>query len=172
VPSVDDHFEELPFDPDLDQGADVAPDGSTAHPAVRHSQKAIVLAVGIGGVFGAAARYAVSLAIPTPTGGFPWSTFLINVTGSAVLGALLVLLVDRFPRTGLTRPVVGTGVIGAYTTFSTFEIDAVSLVRAGHPETAALYVVATVMVGLVACWAGMTGVRSALQLERRLGGGA
>jgi CrcB protein len=67
---------------------------------------------------------------------------------------------------------VGTGVIGAYTTFSTFEVDAVSLARAGHPETAALYVVATVMVGLVACWAGMTGVRGALQLERRLGGGA
>jgi CrcB protein len=67
---------------------------------------------------------------------------------------------------------VATGVIGAYTTFSTFEVDAVGLVRAKHPETAALYVVASILVGLVSCWAGMTGVRSALQLERRLGGGA
>lgn len=100
MPSMDDHFEEPPFDPDLDQEANAASGRSTAHSAVRHSQKAIVLAVGIGGVFGAVARYAISLAIPTTTGGIPWSTFLINITGSAVLGALLVLLVDRFPAAG------------------------------------------------------------------------
>ncbi len=155
MPSVDDHFEELPFDPDLDQGADVAPGGSTAHPAVRHSQKAIVLAVGIGGVFGAVARYAVSLAIPTTTGGFPWSTFLINITGSAVLGALLVLLVDQFPRNGLTRPVVGTGVIGAYTTFSTFTYESVRLLEDGQLLEAAGNVAVSVTVGLGAAALGL-----------------
>ena len=170
MPSLDDQDEELPLDPDLDPADDVLRAGQPQPPAARHTQKAIVLAVGIGGIFGAVARYAVSLAVPTSRGGFPWSTFAINVTGSAVLGLLLVLLVDRFPRTGLTRPVVGTGIIGAYTTFSTFEVDAVTLVRAGRPATAAVYLVATVVAGLVACWIGMNGTRGVLQLERRLGG--
>lgn len=171
MPAVDDQPEEFPADPDLDEGA-VPSTGSPARPAVRHSPKAVVLAVGVGGTLGAVARYAVSLGLPAGTGGFPWGTFLINVSGSALLGLLLVLLVDRFPRSGLTRPVVGPGVIGAYTTFSTFEVEAVLLVRAGHPGTAAAYVVASVVAGLVACWAGMTGVRGLLQLERRRAGGA
>jgi CrcB protein len=127
---------------------------------------AIVMAIGIGGVFGAVARYAVSLALPTPAGGFPWATFIVNVSGSAALGFLLVLFVERLPRGGLARPIIGTGVIGAYTTFSTFEVDALTLVRGGHPGTAAVYVVASVIFGLVACWLGMTAVRALLQLER------
>ncbi len=166
--STEDQNDEFPLGPDDDTGPDGRAAAATERPAVRHSQKTIVLAVGIGGVFGAVARYAVSLAVPTGSGGFPWSTFLVNITGSAVLGLLLVLLVDRFPRSGLTRPVLGTGIIGAYTTFSNFEVDAVVLVRAGHPETAVVYVVATVVAGLSACWAGMTGVHGLLQLERRL----
>jgi CrcB protein len=90
------------------------------------------------------------------------------VTGSAFLGLLLVVLVEQFPRGRLTRPIVATGVIGAYTTFSTFEIDAVNLVRAGHPTTAVIYVTASVIAGLVAVWAGMTGARALLQIERQL----
>jgi CrcB protein len=60
----------------------------------------------------------------------------------------------------MTRAVVGTGVIGAYTTFSTFEVDAVDLIRAGRPATAAVYVIASVVAGLVGCWAGIAGARS------------
>ncbi|MHB8328010.1 MAG: fluoride efflux transporter FluC, partial [Acidimicrobiales bacterium] len=97
----------------------------------RHVQIVIVVAVACGGVIGALSRYLLSLALPTETGQFPWGTFLINVTGSALLGFLLVLLMEQFPRGHLARPVLGTGIIGAYTTFSTFVVEAVLLVRAG-----------------------------------------
>lgn len=166
MPSSSDGTHGLPVDPDIVLGTDHPHDAEPERPRPRHSQMAIVGAVGIGGAFGAVARYAVSLGIPTTTGGFPWSTFIVNVTGSAVLGLLLVLLVERFPRGALARPIVGTGVIGAYTTFSTFEVDAVNLVRAGHAATAVIYVVASVITGLLVCWAAVAGVRDLLQFER------
>ena len=165
---MDDEADDLPVDPDIELGTGDPPAAVTKRFREHHSQVAIVVAVGIGGACGAVARYAVSLGIPTGTAGFPWSTFVINVTGSAFLGLLLVVLVEQFPRGRLTRPIVGTGVIGAYTTFSTFEIDAVNLVRAGHPTTAVIYVTASVIAGLVAVWAGMTGARALLQIERQL----
>ena len=168
MPSLDDEADGLPVDPDIELGTGDPPAAVTKRSREHHSQVAIVVAVGIGGACGAVARYAVSLGIPTATAGFPWGTFVINVTGSAFLGLLLVVLVEQFPRGRLTRPIVGTGVIGAYTTFSTFEIDAVNLVRAGHPTTAVIYVTASVIAGLVAVWAGMTGARALLQIERQL----
>jgi CrcB protein len=90
------------------------------------------------------------------------------VTGSAILGFVLVLLVEQFPKGRLARPIVGTGVIGAYTTFSTFEVDAVTLIRAGHPVTAGVYLVASVAIGLIAVWLGITAARSLLQVEQWL----
>jgi CrcB protein len=165
---LDDKADGLPVDPDIELGTGDPPAAVTKRSREHHSQVAIVVAVGIGGACGAVARYAVSLGIPSATAGFPWSTFVINVTGSAFLGLLLVVLVEQFPRGRLTRPIVATGVIGAYTTFSTFEIDAVNLVRAGHPTTAVIYVTASVIAGLVAVWAGMTGARALLQIERQL----
>ncbi len=117
---------------------------------------------------GALSRYALSLALPTSPGQFPWATLLINVTGSAVLGFLLVLLMEKFPRTRLARPVLGTGIVGAYTTFSTFAVESVLLVRADHAATALVYVLASVAVGLVAVWSGMTGARLLLGTSERL----
>jgi CrcB protein len=111
----------------------------------------------------------VSLSLPTETGQFPWATFLINVTGSAVLGFLLVLLMEQFPRGHLARPVLGTGVLGGYTTFSTFTVDAVLLARAGRVDTAIFYVLASVVVGIGALWFGMTSARGILRAERWLG---
>ena len=168
MPSLDDETHGLPINPDIEFGMDDRPGAAVKRPREYHAQMAIVVAVGIGGVFGAVARYAVSLGIPTTTTGFPWSTFVVNVTGSVVLGLLLVVLVEQFPRGRLTRPIVGTGVIGAYTTFSTFEVDTVNLVRAGHPTIAVIYVSASVIIGIVAVWAGMTGARAMLQVERWL----
>jgi CrcB protein len=152
-------------DPDLIPAGE--PPGSAARPRPRRRvQLAILAAVAAGGAFGAVSRYAISLAIPETSSGFPWATFLINITGSAVLGFLVTLLRDQFPRGRLARPLLGTGFIGAYTTFSTFTTEAVLLARAGHPVVAVAYVLASVVAGLAAAWAGMISARLVAAVER------
>lgn len=128
----------------------------------RRTPVATLAAVAAGGATGAIARYGVARSLPTAGGHFPWSTFLVNVTGSFLLAVLLTLIVERLPRGRIARPLLGTGVIGAYTTFSTFAVDAVLLVRNGHAATAALYVVVTMTAGLAAATAGVAAVRGAV----------
>ena len=142
----------------------------TQRPRVRRSQLVIVFALGCGGIVGALARYVVLLALPITQGQFPWNTFIVNVTGSAVLGFLLTLLIEQFPRGRLVRPFIGTGVIGAYTTFSTFEIDALLLFRGHHLMTGVSYVTASLLSGLLALWLGMSGARMAIRVEQWLQG--
>ncbi len=127
-----------------------------------------MVALAIGGVLGAVSRYAISLALPTETARFPWGTFVINVSGSAALGFILVLVIEHFPRGRLVRPVIGTGFLGAYTTFSTFTVEAVDLVRAGHTGLALAYLAGSALAGLLAVWTGMTSARLALRAERWL----
>jgi fluoride exporter len=160
----------LPLDPDVDPnpGSRGAPESRRTRP---NRNRTVVLALACGGALGAGTRYAVSSAVPVVGGQFPWATFAINVTGSAALGFLLVLLLERFPRGRLARPVLGTGFLGAYTTFSTFMVDAVQLVRDGNAETAIAYVVTSLLAGLVAAWLGMVSARVAMRLERRLQAG-
>ena len=132
----------------------------------------VVFALGCGGILGALARYAVSRAFPVASGSFPWSTFVINVTGSAVLGFVLILLIEQFPRGRLARPFLGTGVLGAYTTFSTFEVDALLLLRGHDLRTAVTYLVLSVLAGLGALWLGVLGARATMRAERWLQGEA
>jgi CrcB protein len=139
---------------------------------VRRSQAqlVIVFALGCGGVVGAVARYAVSLAWPIKTGQFPWNTFFVNITGSAILGFLLILLIEQFPRGRLVRPFIGTGIIGAYTTFSTLEVEALLLFRSHDSMIGVSYVVASVFAGLFAVWMGMRGARLTIRAERWMQG--
>ena len=108
--------------------------------------------VAAGGAIGACARHGATLLWPTPPSAFPWTTFVINVTGSALLGAVLVLLTERGAPHPLLRPFLGTGVIGGYTTFSTFAVDVQRLIERGQPLTALTYLLATVLVALLAVW--------------------
>jgi CrcB protein len=166
--SAGDDTPRIPIDPDVDfEPAEAAEPGHSQR-RTRRSEAVIVVALACGGVLGAVSRYGISLALPTETGRFPWGTFLINVSGSAALGFLLVLVIERFPRGRLARPVLGTGFLGAYTTFSTFTVEAIDLVRAGHAGTAVAYLAASVFAGLLAVWAGMTSARMGLRAERRL----
>jgi fluoride exporter len=148
--------------------AEVEEPGRYRRRRTRQAQLIIVIALAIGGALGAVARYAVSLAIPTQDGQFPWSTFIINVSASFVLGFVLILLVEQFPRGRLARPVIGTGVIGGYSTFSTFVLDAVELMRAGYVGIAVIYLLASVAIGLLAVSIGMTSARLAIRAERWL----
>ena len=112
----------------------------------------VLLAVAVGGALGASARYGVSRLIPTAPDGFPWSTLWINVSGSFALG----LVVVRVMRRELLYRFVATGVLGGYTTFSTFAVEAVVLAKDDHVLRALAYVAASVAGGLAAAWAGVT----------------
>ena len=104
---------------------------------------------------GATARYKLATLIPVAAGEFPWATFWTNVSGSLVLGLLLVLLIERFPPTRYARAFAGTGFLGAFTTFSTFSVETDVLIKDGHPATAAVYVVASLAVGITVAWLGV-----------------
>jgi len=115
----------------------------------------VLAAVGASGFLGALGRYELGLAWPTPAGHFPWTTFTINVSGAFVLGLVLTLLLERVGATRYVRPFFCVGVLGAWTTMSTFAVEGDLLVKDGHAATAVAYVLATLVVGIAATWAGV-----------------
>jgi len=126
-----------------------------------------VVAVALGGAAGAAARYALGLAFGDRPGSFPWTTFAVNITGCLALGVLVTGLVELSAPHRLLRPALGTGVLGGYTTFSTYAEQARALVANGRPGLAALYVLGTLVAALIAVRLGMLAVRAAVRLRRR-----
>jgi CrcB protein len=114
------------------------------------------LAVGAGGFLGAIARYAVALLVARFwSGEFPLATFLINVSGSFVLGFFMALSAERLGLGPAWRLLVATGFVGAYTTFSTFEYETHRLVETGSTAWAVTNVLASVLVGFVAVRLGV-----------------
>jgi fluoride exporter len=122
--------------------------------------------VAAGGVLGALARYGLGVAFPRQPTGFPWATFGVNVSGCALIGVLVVLVTEAFPAHPLLRPFLGTGVLGGYTTFSTYVVDAERLVHAGAPGTALAYLGGTLAGALVAAYLGVVSTRALVR--RRL----
>ena len=111
--------------------------------------------VGLGGAGGALARAGLADLWPHAVRGWPWSTLVVNATGSALLGVLLVVLAAHYPRDRSARPLLGTGVLGGYTTFSTFSVDAAQLVRFDRPGVALGYVVASIAAILLGALLGV-----------------
>src|SRR4029079_17722304 len=116
---------------------------------------AVVLAVAAGGCLGAEARWALAEALPHDAGQLPWSTLLANVVGCFLIGVLMVLVTERWPHRRLARPFLGTGILGGFTTFSTYVVDTRALAAAHRPGLAAVYLVGTLVVGLFAVVAGL-----------------
>jgi CrcB protein len=141
-----DPYPGFPVDSDVVRDADLGP------PLI-HGRA--IAAVAGGGAIGALARWSLAEALPHDLGAFPWSIFLTNVAGCFLIGVLMVLVVERWPQRQLLRPFFGTGVLGGFTTFSTYAVDARSLAAADHELLAAAYVVGTVVVGLLAVVAGL-----------------
>ncbi|MDF3299249.1 fluoride efflux transporter FluC [Streptomyces tropicalis] len=127
-----------------------------------HGQAPVVAVVALGGAVGATARYALSLAWPTPAGGFPWATFCTNVAGCAVIGLFMVVITDVWAAHRLVRPFFGTGVLGGFTTFSTYTVDIQKLVGSGHAPTGLAYLAATPVAALAAVWLAVTAARRVL----------
>jgi CrcB protein len=121
----------------------------------RRPPVAVVTAVSAGGAFGAAARYGLAAAFPVAAGGFAWTTFWINVSGCLLIGALTMLAGRLWAGHRLVLPFLGVGVLGGFTTFSTYVIDAQRLVDAHAGGTALLYLGATVLAALTATVAGL-----------------
>ncbi|MGP2440355.1 FluC/FEX family fluoride channel [Streptomyces sp. JW3] len=132
-----------------------------AEPPPAWSQAPVVAAVALGGGTGAAARYAATLCWPTGPGGFPWTVFWVNVAGCAVIGAFMTLT-DVWPVHRLLRPFFGTGVLGGFTTFSTFAVDFERLTATGHLTTGLAYLAATPLAALTAVWLAAAGTRRVL----------
>ncbi|MFD4607556.1 fluoride efflux transporter CrcB [Streptomyces sp. NPDC058440] len=129
----------------------------------RREQAPVVAVVALGGALGATARYAVSQWLPTPAGGFPWAIFWVNVSGCAVIGVFMVVITDVWAAHHLVRPFFGTGVLGGFTTFSTYTVDIQRLVDSGHARTGLAYLAATPCAALAAVWLAMTAARRVLK---------
>ncbi|MFH8802004.1 fluoride efflux transporter CrcB [Streptomyces sp. NPDC017936] len=126
-----------------------------------------VAVVALGGGLGAVARYAALQWWPARAGGFPWTTFWVNVVGCAAIGLFLVLITEALTVHRLVRPFFGTGVLGGFTTFSTYAVDLQGLLEAGHPRTALAYLAATVLAALTAVWLAATATRRVLIRRHR-----
>jgi fluoride exporter len=127
----------------------------------------LVLVVGARGSIGAALRHAFVLAFPSDAGTFPLVTFAENVTGSFLLGVVLIALL-RAPRVSARwRPFLATGVLGSFTTFSNVSVEIVNLAATGAPATAALYIVLSVGAGFGAAMLGIVLGASLMNRMRR-----
>nr|WP_257004592.1 fluoride efflux transporter CrcB [Streptomyces sp. Tue6028] len=135
--------------------------------SLRQGQGPVVAMVALGGAMGATARYGAARLWPAETAGFPWTTFWVNVLGCAVMGVFMVLITDVWAAHRLVRPFIGTGVLGGFTTFSTYVVDIRRLVDEGRPWTGFGYLVATLIAALAAVWLAGAATRRAVAGKRR-----
>ena len=116
-------------------------------------------AIFAGGAIGAVLRVWLSQHFAQATADWPWTIFVINITGSFALGYFGTRLQERLPQSTYRRPLLGTGLCGAYTTFSTMQVELVNMVDAHSYGLAAGYALATIGAGFTAIWLSTTIVR-------------
>ena len=127
---------------------------------------ALLAVIGAGGAIGAAARYGTALAIPPRVAAYPAATFLVNVVGAVILGAVAALPAGWLPAHELTRPAIGTGFCGGLTTFSTMTLDIYQR-WAGHTGLAVAYAVISLVAAPACAWAGFSLATTALSSSRK-----
>jgi fluoride exporter len=114
----------------------------------------VLAVIAAGGAIGSVARYGLAVAIPHHATQFPWATFIANVVGCFAIGVLMVVVTDVLPGHRLLRPFLGVGVLGGFTTFSTYAVDVQKMVDGGVPGLALAYLAGTLLAALVAVYAG------------------
>lgn len=112
------------------------------------------LSVAAGGAFGAMTRFGLSSWLTPEPGKFPIATFTANITGCFLMGVLYVVVMDKHVLPMAWRPFLMVGFLGAFTTFSTFSIEALGLWQTQHFSLALSYVLATMVVSILAVWSG------------------
>lgn len=150
-------------DPDVDLGE------SAQLVEIKPREWDLLLAVAIGGVLGTLARYGLGLAVPHAAHTFPWSTVLINVSGCFAIGILMAIILSWPEPPRLVRPFFGVGVLGGYTTYSTFATDIVGLGDSDRVGSAAAYLAVTVASCAVAVWLATALTQRILRVNRRPG---
>lgn len=127
----------------------------------------LCLAIGAGGAVGGALRHGLNTLLVHDADEFPWSTFLENVVGSFVLGAIMVYLLDVWPPNRYLRPFVGVGLLGGFTTFSAYTSETRALLLDGEPALALLSLFLSPVLGLAAAAAGTIAARAIIERPTR-----
>ena len=113
------------------------------------------LVIALGGAIGSITRFLIDNLISSYIkSNYPWGTFVINISGSLIIGFFLVLITERIPTDQHWRLAIIVGFTGAYTTFSTFEYEILYLLEKGKIISAILYITTSIITGLLAVWAG------------------
>ncbi|MFY2791538.1 fluoride efflux transporter FluC [Rhodococcus sp. MALMAid1271] len=140
-----------------DRSIPVDPDGVDSSRPL-HVQPVAIAVVALGGLVGTGIRYGAESAFSSGSGSFPFTTLVINLTGAFILGMLLERLVLSGPDAGWRRRIrlcIGTGVLGSYTTYSSFALETVELLRDHRVVAAGVYMTVSVIVGTFAAGAGI-----------------
>jgi fluoride exporter len=117
------------------------------------------VAILTGGALGALGRAGLAEAFPAGAGEWPWGTFIANQLGALLLAWLATELAEVVVPTRLWRPLLGTGLCGALTTFSAFQVETIEIARHDRPGLAAAYAVVSIAVGLACAVAGSVSAR-------------
>ena len=120
----------------------------------------VVVAVAMGGAIGSVARYFVAQVQSPSWTGFPYGIFLVNVSGGFIMGVLVELMALRFSVSPEVRAFLTTGVLGGYTTFSTFSLESALLIQKGAMVNATAYVVGSAILSIVALFCGLWVIRA------------
>ncbi len=152
-------------DPDVDLHLPAQRAELRAHPAL------LLGVIAAGGALGACARYGAALAWPTHPGAFGWTTVAVNTVGCAAIGVLMALVRAGRLAHPLARPFLGTGILGGFSTFSTYAVGVDGHLDDGRPLTALAALALTPVAALAAVWAATAATRGLLRRcgERRRG---
>nr|WP_202447455.1 fluoride efflux transporter CrcB [Streptomyces sp. SID5468] len=148
-------------------GAGPRPAPGPRRPSPLRGQSAVVAVVSVGGALGACARYGAGLLWPTAPGAFPWTTLVVNALGCAVIGVFMVVITEVRPAHRLVRPFFGTGVLGGFTTFSTFAVDTQRLLTHHQVRAAVLYLAGTVTAALLGVALAAAATRGVMRARMR-----
>ena len=116
-------------------------------------------AVFIGGALGTAARAGLATVLVSDPARWPWATFIVNIVGAFLLGYFTTRLLERLPLSSYRRPMLGTGLCGGLTTFSTMQVETVRMIEHQHYALAVGYTVASIAAGLLAVYVATVLVR-------------
>ncbi|HET6502717.1 MAG TPA: CrcB family protein [Amycolatopsis sp.] len=119
--------------------------------------------IALGGGLGALARYGLAEWLPTRPGHFPWATFFTNVLGCLLIGVLMAVITERRGVHHLVRPFLGVGVMGGFTTFSTYAVEVRGLVQPGTVGLAFAYLAGTFVAAMLAVVTGVAATRALLR---------
>lgn len=150
----------MPIPHTASEQTDIDPDLFGPPRRSRFREQAPILAIiALGGALGACARYGIALLWPTAAGTFPLTTLVVNITGCAIMGVFMVLVTEVWTVHRLLLPFIGTGILGGYTTFSTYALDITDLIDTGHTTAGLALLVTTPAAALAATWfaAALTG---------------